>query len=325
MAAPVQCQLCPKGCVIQPGQSGECRIRVNIDGRLTAVTYGHPCTMHVDPMEKKPLFHVLPGTDILSLATVGCNLHCKNCQNWEISQENPENATAEEVPPEMLPRLAKEHNCRSVAYTYTDPVVYYEYALDGCIRVREAGLRNVLVTAAYINQEPWKKLLKHVDAAKIDIKSMSESFYRDICNATLRPVLDAAVTAKSMGIWIEPTNLVIPTLNDSDDDFRKMAKWIVENLGRETPLHLSRFFPNYQMRNLPPTPAETLARARDIATAEGLYHVYIGNISLPGAEDTYCPSCKKLLVERRGYEVLQNNIAGNKCPACNTEIPGIWQ
>lgn len=325
MTAPVQCQLCPKGCVIRPGQSGECRIRVNIDGRLTAVTYGHPCTMHVDPMEKKPLFHVLPGTDILSLATVGCNLHCKNCQNWEISQENPENATAEEVPPEMLPRLAKEHNCRSVAYTYTDPVVYYEYALDGCIQVREAGLRNVLVTAAYINQEPWKKLLKHVDAAKIDMKSMSESFYRDICGATLRPVLDAAVTAKSMGVWIEPTNLVIPTLNDSDDDFRKMAKWIVENLGRETPLHLSRFFPNYQMRNLPPTPAETLSRARDIATAEGLYHVYIGNISLPGAEDTYCPSCKKLLVERRGYEVLQNNITGNKCPACNTEIPGIWQ
>jgi pyruvate formate lyase activating enzyme len=324
MGKAVQCQLCPKGCVVQPGQSGECRIRVNIDGRLAAVTYGHPCSLNVDPMEKKPMFHFLPGTAILSLATVGCNLHCKNCQNWEISQENPENAPADELPPEKLPGLAKRFECRSVAYTYTDPVVYYEYALDSCIKVREAGLKNVLVTAAYINQEPWKKLLQFVDGAKIDMKSMSEDFYRDVCNATLRPVLDATVTAKSMGVWIEPTNLVIPTLNDSDDDFRKMAKWIVENLGRETPLHLSRFFPNYQMKNLPPTPSETLERGRDIATAEGLYHVYIGNISLPDAENTYCPSCKKLLVERKGYEVLQNNITAGKCPACNKEIPGVW-
>ena len=324
MSLLVQCQLCPKGCVIGPGQSGECRIRVNIDGRLAAVTYGHPCSLNVDPMEKKPMFHFLPGTAILSLATVGCNLHCKNCQNWEISQENPENKPADELPPEKLPGLAKRYECRSVAYTYTDPVVYYEYALDSCIKVREAGLKNVLVTAAYINQEPWKKLLGFVDGAKIDMKSMSEDFYRDVCGATLRPVLDATVTAKSMGVWIEPTNLVIPTLNDSDEDFRKMAKWIVENLGRETPLHLSRFFPNYQMKNLPPTPSETLERARDIATAEGLYHVYIGNISLPGAENTYCPSCKKLVIERKGYEVLQNNITAGKCPACNKEIPGVW-
>ena len=325
MGATVQCELCPKGCVIQPGQSGECRIRVNMDGRLVAVTYGHPCSVHVDPVEKKPMFHFLPGTGILSLATVGCNLHCKNCQNWEISQENPENVPADELPPEQIPLLAKQTNCLSVAYTYTDPVVYYEYTLDSCIKVREAGLKNVLVTAAYINKEPWQKLCQHIDGAKIDMKSMSEEFYRDICSATLAPVLDACVQAKSMGISVEPTNLVIPTLNDSDEDFKKLARWIAENLGRETPLHFSRFFPNYQMKNLPPTPAETLDRAKQIAEGEGLHYVYVGNISRPNAENTYCPSCKKLLIERRGYQVLQNNLRAGRCPACNTEIPGIWQ
>jgi pyruvate formate lyase activating enzyme len=307
------------------GQSGECRIRVNLDGRLVAATYGHPSTVHVDPMEKKPLFHFLPGTAVLSLATVGCNLHCKNCQNWEISQANPEDVPAKELPPDAIPKLAKETQCLSVAYTYTDPVVYYEYALDSCIRVREAGLRNVLVTAGYINKEPWRKLLQYVDAAKIDLKSMSEEFYRDICGATLAPVLDACVTAKSMGVPIEPTNLVIPTLNDRDEDFHKLARWIVENCGRDTPLHFSRFFPNYQMENLPPTPASTLDRAHEIAVSEGLHYVYVGNISRPGSENTCCPSCKKLLIERRGYTILQNNIEAGKCPACSAEIAGIWR
>ena len=325
MSTTVQCELCPKGCVIEPGQSGECRIRVNIDGRLVAVTYGHPCSVHVDPVEKKPLFHFLPGTAILSLATVGCNLHCKNCQNWEISQENPENVPGQELPPENIPLLAKKESCLSVAYTYTDPIVFYEYTLDSCIKVREAGLKNVLVTAGYINKEPWQKLLRYVDGAKIDLKSMSEAFYRDICGATLAPVLDACVTAKSMGVLCEPTNLVISTLNDSDEDFKKLARWIVENMGKDTPLHFSRFFPNYQMKNLPPTPAETLDRGKEIAHAEGLHYVYIGNISRPNAENTYCPSCRNLLVERRGYTVLQNTIRAGKCPQCGTEIPGLWQ
>lgn len=325
MANAIICELCPKGCAIQPGQSGECRIRVNVDGQLIAVTYGHPCTVHIDPMEKKPMFHFLPGTAILSLATVGCNLHCKNCQNWEISQGDPETVPAHRLPPRDLPRIARENGCLSVAYTYTDPTVYYEYALDGCIAVREAGLRNVLVTAAYINRPPWEKLCRFVDGAKIDLKSMSDQFYRDVCQATLKPVLDACVVAKSLGVRVEPTNLVIPTLNDSDDDFRKLAKWIAENLGKDTPLHFSRFFPNYQMRNLPPTPAETLDRARDIAQSEGLSFVYIGNVSRPNAENTFCPGCKKLLIERRGYTVLQNRLQNGRCPGCQTEIPGLWQ
>jgi len=270
------------------------------------------------------MFHFLPGTGILSLATVGCNLHCKNCQNWEISQENPENVPASELPPDQVPALAREQSCLSVAYTYTEPLVYYEYTLDCAMRAREAGLKNVIVTAGYLNEDPLKKLYPYIDGAKIDIKSMSDQFYREICDASLGPVLNACVLAREAGVLLEPTNLVIPTLNDRDSDFRKLARWIVSNLGAETPLHFSRFFPQYQMQNLPPTPAETLVRARDIARDEGLCYVYIGNLSLPGAENTYCPACGRLLVERHGYTVTQNAVSNGKCP-CGKDIAGIWE
>ncbi len=320
----VECELCPKGCVIAPEQSGECRIRVNKAGKLVAVTYGHPCSVHIDPVEKKPMFHFLPGTGILSIATVGCNLHCKNCQNWESSQENPENVEATWLPPEWLPELARANGCKSVAYTYTEPIVYYEYTLDGCIRVKEAGLRNVLVTAGYINREPLKRLCQYADGANIDLKSISDKFYREICDGSLQPVLDALVLAKSQGVSVEVTNLVIPTLNDTDDDFTKLSRWVAQNMGRETPLHFSRFFPHYRMRNLPSTPAETLDRARAIAKAEGLYHVYIGNITRPEGETTFCHSCGQMLIERRRYVILQNRLANGKCPNCGTEVYGIW-
>ena len=320
----VQCELCPKNCAIAPGQSGECRIRVNINGRLTAVTYGHPCSVHVDPVEKKPMFHFLPGTGILSLATVGCNLHCKNCQNWEISQQNPENIEAEVLPPDAVPELALQHRCLSVAYTYTEPIVYYEYTLDSCMRAREAGLRNVLVTAGYINRAPLKRLCAYVDGANIDLKSMSDSFYRDICGATLEPVQRTLVLAKSMGLIVEVTHLVIPTLNDKDEEFTQLSRWIVQNMGRETPVHFSRFHPAYRMRNLPPTPEATLDRARDIARAEGLYYVYIGNVRRPGGEDTLCHACGEVLVERRVYTILQNRIRNGKCPKCGATIYGLW-
>ncbi len=321
----VQCELCPKGCVIKPGQSGECRIRVNVDGRLVAATYGFPCSIHIDPIEKKPLYHFLPGTGILSIATVGCNLHCKNCQNWEISQENPENVQAQELGPQALARLAGENACRSVAYTYTEPCAYYEYALDCSASIHKAGLKNVLVTAGYSNPEPWKTLCRHTDAANIDIKAMSDRFYREVCSGTLAPVLESCVTAREMGVLIEITNLVIPTLNDSDDDLRALCRWMVENLGREVPLHFSRFSPYYQMRSLPPTPAETLERARAIAKAEGLYDVYIGNLSTPDGANTFCHSCARLLVERRGFEVVQNAVVDGRCPGCQTEVYGLWQ
>jgi pyruvate formate lyase activating enzyme len=320
----VQCSLCPKQCLIEPGQSGECRVRVNLDGRLVAVTYGHPCAVHVDPIEKKPLFHFLPGTLSLSVATVGCNLHCKNCQNWEISQQNPEEVEAVSLSPENLPELALQYGCRSVSYTYTDPVVYYEYAVDGSLQARKAGLRNALVTAAYINRDPFMELCRWVDAVRIDLKAMSDTFYRDICGATLKPVLESLVTARSLGKHVEVINLLIPTLNDSDNDLRRLCRWMVENLGPEIPLHFSRFFPNYRMKNLPPTPAEALVRAREIAKAEGLYHIYIGNILMPDGENTFCPRCGDLIVERRGFSILKNVIQNGKCPNCSEEIYGIW-
>ncbi len=320
----LQCELCPKSCVIAPGGSGECRIRVNVDGALRAVTYGRPCSVHVDPMEKKPLFHFLPGTKILSLATVGCNLHCKFCQNWEISQENPENAPAYRLPPEEVPALARREGCPSVAYTYSEPLVYYEYALDTCVASRRAGLKNALVTAGYANREPLERLCRVVDAANIDLKGFSEEFYRDICGATLQPVLNALVLAKSLGVLVEVTNLVIPTLNDAEGQVRPLCRWIARNMGRETPLHFSRFYPHYRLKNLPPTPAATLDRAREIAIEEGLQFVYIGNILRPDGETTFCPGCKKTLVERKGYQVLQNRIRSGRCPDCGTKIYGIW-
>ncbi len=321
----VQCKLCPKGCVIAPGQSGECRVRVNVDGKLLAVTYGRPCAVHVDPVEKKPLFHFLPGTGILSIATVGCNLHCKNCQNWEISQANPEDTPAAELPCEQVAQLAARYKCRSVAYTYTEPLVYYEYTLDSCRRVKEAGLHNVLVTAGYVNEEPMRRLCEYVDAANIDLKALSDTFYRDICQGTLTPVLNTLVISKSLGVEVEVTNLVIPTLNDSDKMLRDLCHWIVQNLGRETPLHFSRFFPQYQMKNLPPTPEATLDRAKEIAKTEGLHHVYIGNVTRPGTEDTSCAACGNRLVRRRGYQVLENRVQSGRCPDCDTEVYGIWQ
>ena len=321
----VQCELCPKNCRIESGQSGECRVRVNLEGRLTAVTYGHPCAVHVDPVEKKPLYHFLPGTPILSLATVGCNLLCRNCQNWEISQENPENAEAHLLPPEEVAPLAKRHRCRSVAYTYTDPVVFFEYTFDSCVKTREAGLKNVMVTAGYMNREPAEKLYRVADAANIDLKAMSDAFYRDVCGATLAPVLNTLVLARSLGVHVEVTNLVIPTLNDRDRELRAVARWVAENLGRETPLHFSRFFPRHKMRNLPPTPAATLDRAKAIAEGEGLEFVYIGNIRRPEGSNTYCPSCGKLLVERVGYEILRMDVEAGRCPGCRHPIHGVWQ
>jgi pyruvate formate lyase activating enzyme len=326
----IQCTLCPKTCLIKPGQSGECRIRVNIDNELIAVTYGYPCSIHIDPIEKKPLFHFLPGTGILSIATVGCNLHCKNCQNWEISQENPENIAAHNLEPNRLVELAKKLKCQSVAYTYTDPVVYYEYALDSAIQAQAANLRNVLVTAGYINQEPLKKLYSYTDAANIDLKALSDNFYRTICSATLKPVLEALVLAKSMGVWVEATNLVIPTLNDSDKELRALARWIKQNLGPETPLHFSRFSPQYKLQNLPPTPEKTLKRAHDIAISEGLYYVYVGNLPNTKWQTTKCHKCNEPIINRQGYKILENNLIINKinkkgyCPKCNSEVHGIW-
>lgn len=321
----VQCDLCPKYCVMKPGESGDCRVRVNIDGQLSAVTYGFPSAVHVDPIEKKPLNHFLPGTSIFSIATVGCNLHCRNCQNWEISQQNPEEAVAFPLSPADVVAQAKRAECVSVAYTYTDPSVYYEYTLDSCAQAREAGLRNVLVTAGYLNEPPLRELCKVVDAVTIDLKSMSDQFYRDICGATLAPVLNYFVVCKAMGVHVEASNLLIPTLNDKDEEIETLCRWIKENLGGETPLHFLRFFPQYRMRHLPATPASTLVKAREIATAVGLNYVYIGNLMEADSATTKCPSCQRAVIRRTGHQVLENVLVKGACPDCKKGIYGVWK
>jgi pyruvate formate lyase activating enzyme len=322
----VQCRLCPKECRIAPGEAGNCNIRVNLDGELLALTYAHPSALHVDPIEKKPLAHFLPGSEAFSVATCGCNLHCRNCQNWELSQTPPEDAEVYHLPPAELVAAAVGEGCASIAYTYSEPLVYYEYTYDSSLLAREAGLRNVLVTAGFVNEEPARRLFAVTDAANIDLKSMDPAFYRDVCDAELKPVLDTIVLARELGVWVEITNLVIPTLNDEPAQIRELARWIVRSVGPETPLHLSRFSPRYRMQNLPPTPAATLAMAREVALDEGLQQVFVGNLRGTEGEHSYCPVDGTPLIRRIGYRIVENRIGTEgRCPECGTEIAGVWR
>lgn len=321
----VECTLCPKFCRIAEGQSGNCRIRVNIEGELKAVTFGYPCAVHIDPVEKKPLFHFHPGEGIFSIATAGCNLHCKNCQNWEISQGNPEDVKAYRLMPDDIVNLTKKEGLRLIAYTYTEPLVYYEYTLESAIRAREAGLKNVLVTAGYLNEEPLREIYKQIDATNTDLKCLDDKFYRDVCDATLKPVLSGIELALEMGVWVEITNLLIPTLNDSDRLISKLCQWIKNYCGMEVPLHFSRFFPRHKLTNLPPTPTSTLLRAREIAHDFGLKYVYIGNVRTDDGETTFCPVDGKPLIRRAGYTILENNVIDGRCKFCGGKIAGVFK
>ena len=322
----VVCELCPRGCEIPEGGAGDCRVRVNLGGKLYATTYGRPSAVHIDPMEKKPLHHFHPGTPILSIATAGCNLHCRNCQNWQLSQRGGEEM--EEIyhlMPDEVVQEALNHHCQSIAYTYSDPIIFYEYVYDTSELAHAQGLHNVMITAGYINKPPLKKLCGVMDATNTDLKSFHDKFYREVCSATLRPVLDALVTFHEEGVWLEVTHLVIPTLNDDLSQIRRMSEWIVKELGDGTPLHLSRFRPMYRLRNLPPTPVETLERARAEAMEAGLKYVYIGNVFGHGAESTYCPCDGSLLIHRVGHRILKNNLTKDgRCPSCDEQVPGVW-
>ena len=325
MKTKTRCLICPKGCELAPGETGDCRVRKNIGGEIVCTTYALPCSVNIDPVEKKPLFHFLPGSPILSIATAGCNLHCKQCQNWQISQAEHFVPASDEVLPEDVVRLAGKQGCPAIAYTYTEPLVSYEYTYDCCEAAAEAGIKNVLVTAAYINPEPLRRICQHVDAANVDLKSFSDDFYRDVCDARLKPVLKALTIMKDCGVMLEVTNLIIPTLNDSEEETRQLCGWVVENLGPETPLHFSCFFPQNKLKHLPPTPPDTVLRAREIALEAGLQFVYVGNMQSAAGESTHCPVCGKLLIERHGYTLLQNRIEKGHCPACQTPIIGIWE
>lgn len=321
----VECTLCPRRCRIPEGGRGDCRVRTNVGGKLFSLVYGKPCAVHVDPIEKKPFYHVLPGTSSFSIATAGCNLHCKYCQNWTISQRPPEETENIDLPPEEVVHNALKNNCRSVAYTYSDPVIFYEYAYDTSVLAKKAGLLNLLHTAGYIEQEPLIELCKFLAAANVDIKGMTDEFYQNMSRGTLKPVLDCVVTLKKLGIWVEITTLVVPTWNDKDEDFRALVRWVRDYAGKETPVHFSRFWPMHELPNLPPTPEKTLTRARDIALAEGLEFAYTGNIPDNIGNNTYCPKDGKLLIARLGYQVLENHVVDGKCEHCGTTVPGIWK
>jgi pyruvate formate lyase activating enzyme len=325
MPGPVlECLLCDKRCRLGPDQRGDCRVRVNLDGKLVSLVYGKVCSTHVDPIEKKPMFHFLPGTTAYSIATAGCNLHCAFCQNWEISQLDPEDARAVDLPPDRLVAAALAAHCPTIAYTYTDPVVFYEYALDACREARAAGLRNVLVTAGFIREEPLTELAKVVDGANVDIKSMSDRFYREVCGGRLQPVLNAVRQLKRAGVVVEITNLLVPTRNDDAEGLKRLCDWLLTQCGPETPLHFSRFFPMYKMQNLPPTPVATLREAYRIATSMGLHHVYIGNVHAEIGEATTCPGCKRTIVERTGYVLDSYHVKDGQCAFCGTAIYGLW-
>lgn len=320
----VKCLLCPRECVVKPGMKGFCRARENREGKYYTIAYGNPCAVHIDPIEKKPFFHFLPGTTALSIAVAGCNFTCKNCQNWDISQAEPEDTQNADLGPEDVVASARKYRSPTIAYTYTEPVIFFEYMLATCKSARKQGIKNVMHSNGYINQKPLEELCQYLDAADIDLKGFTNEFYTSMTSGTLAPVLATLETLKKNRVHLEITNLIIPTKNDNPDDMRMMYEWIVKELGPDVPLHISRFYPMYKLNNLIPTPAETLKQAYDIARGAGLHYVYIGNLPGQPEENTYCPKCKKAVIERVGYTIKANNLKGNNCKFCGFKIAGVW-
>lgn len=321
----VQCQLCPRFCVIAPNKRGYCGVRQNQNGTLYTLSYARLVSITTeDPVEKKPLFHFLPGSKTFSIATVGCNLKCKFCQNWEISQACPDEVDFAYLEPSQLVAKAKASERSIIAYTYTEPVIFFEYMLACAKIARQEGVRNVMHSNGYINEAPLRELVKYLDAANIDLKGFADDFYEKMSDAKLGPVLRSLKILKESGVHLEITNLIISGYNDDEVTIRTMCQWIHDNLGPGVPLHFSRAFPLYKLTSINPTPVETLERARDIAHSCGLEYVYIGNLAGNPAENTYCPKCKKLLIERKGYYISQNVIAHGLCPYCAQNIDGKW-
>jgi len=344
----VQCKVCPNNCILEPGDRSHCRNKVNRDGTLYTLVYGNPCTFHVDPVEKKPLFHFLPGTLSFSLATSGCVFRCLNCQNWEISQKKPEETkdphgeefrlkpplppglTTEQMSrlslfPEDVVAVTEALGCPSISYTYSEPTAFYEYTQDTCQAAHERNLKNIVVTCGSIEERPARDLYQYADAAHVDLKGFDEDTYKTLNSGKLAAILGTLKTLKDLGVWFEIINLIVPTYTDDLDTIRRMCGWIVKELGPDRPVHFSRFHPEHKLTHLPPTPVETLVKARDAARAEGLLYVYLGNVpGLEGAETTWCPNCKRAVVERDIFAVTRLDITDGKCRFCGTKIAGIW-
>jgi len=320
----VQCQICPNRCLLEPGDRSICRSKVNIGGKLYSLTYGNPCSIHVDPIEKKPLNHFYPRSMILSIATTGCNFRCLNCQNWEISQMKPEDVRHYELFPEDVVSEANKRKTPSIAYTYSEPITYYEYMYDTAKLAREVGLKNVLVSNGYINRNPLIRLCKYLDGANVNLKSFDDRIYHSLNGGRLQPVLNTFKTLHKAGVWFEMTTLVVPTYVDEPEMIKRMCGWILKELGPNYPLHFLRFFPHYKLTRLPAKPIATLDAFREVALKEGIRYVYLGNV--PGHEGThtYCHNCHRILIERKGYFIPQYNLENGRCKFCGTSIPGRW-
>jgi len=320
----VTCDVCPHHCHLREGKRGICYVRMNHQGKIVLTSYGRSSGFCIDPIEKKPLNHFYPGSKVMSFGTAGCNLSCKFCQNWEISKSREIDTLCATAMPERLAAAAKKQGCKSLAFTYNDPVIFMEYAVDAAIAAKALGLKSVAVSAGYMCDEPRVELYRHMDAANIDLKGFTEDFYHKICHGHLQPVLDTLLYLKQQtSVWFEITTLLIPDENDSDQELHKMCQWIAENLGQDVPLHFSAFHPDFKMLDKQSTPLATLLRARKIALSYGLHHVYCGNVHNIESDSTYCPSCRKLLIERDWYQLGQYNLDGHgHCLHCGQLLAG---
>lgn len=320
----VQCGLCPNECTLRPGETGDCRNRVYHDEKLFSIGYGNPCSVHIDPIEKKPLLHFHPKSKTYSLAVAGCNFVCLNCQNWQISQSSPKETQNYDLLPEKLVKEAKSSQCLSIAYTYSEPVTFYEYVFESSRLAHQEGIKNVFVSNGYINTGPLEKLAPHLDAANIDLKSFSDDIYLRLSAGKLQPVLNTLRTLKDKGVWLEITNLIVPSWTDNPDMIKRMCDWLAGNGFEDTPLHFSRFHPAYKLTQLPMTSISTLIKSREIARNSGLKYVYVGNVPGKGFEDTLCPKCGKKIVVRKGFTIQEYHLEGKTCKFCKQEICGIW-
>jgi pyruvate formate lyase activating enzyme len=320
----IMCRICPNECVLKEGELSKCNNRKVHNSKLYTLAYGNPCSVNIDPVEKKPLYHFRPSTRAFSIATAGCNLVCLNCQNWTISQTSPDKTRNVDLSPSKVVEECTKNKCESIAYTYSEPVTFYEYAFETATLARKAGIKNIFKSNGYINPEPLKNLCSVLDAANIDLKAFNESTYLKLSGGKLQPVLDSLKVYRDNGVWLEITNLIIPSWTDNLEEIGKMCKWLSENGFRNTPLHFSRFYPLHKLEQLPPTPVELLNKAYTIATSEGLKYVYTGNV--PGNEisNTKCPSCNTTVITRQGFRVTSNSLKDGKCSKCGSKVDGIW-
>jgi len=320
----VKCLLCAQECMIAEGERGRCRARMNVDGELRSLVYGRPLSIHVDPIEKKPFYHFLPGSSAFSLATAGCPLHCKFCQNWEISQALPEDYPTPYREPDRIVAAAGSSKSQVIAFTYNEPTVFTEYLLDIARAARPQGVRSVLISCGFMNEAPLAEMCDVLDGIKIDLKGFSDDFYKNVSEARLDPVLRSIKQVARRGVHLEIVNLVVPTLNDSEPMLRQLADWIVAEVGPDVPVHFTRFHPDYKLLNLPPTPIATLEKAREIAMERGIHYAFVGNVPNHPGNHTYCPGCGKVVIKRTGFFTLEQTMKDGACAACGRKIAGVW-